>query len=515
MRDYAIFIQALDNLGNPTLLTYSGYGITLASPSGPINFEARILNPAINKVDMFASGTTSGFNQIGYGYIELINADGGLDYLTEYSISSGPVYTAILDTDDLTSIIPVASGIVDFVVFAMDKITINFKSNLKKLDTPILTEVYGGTNVLPAGVDGTSDIAGLLKPRLFGKVNNLTPILVNTSVYIYQVSLFDFNMDVDFVYDSGVVLSRASPDFTTLNDLVTAGVPAGQYRVYLGSEGLFFKLGSPPAGAITCDATQDSVFASNNSVLNVAQSLASKVDTSITIDPLASATGTPLEYVCGVYVTDNSAALTTISQIFESVGAFIAPESPGVMLDPNKFICYFLEDLTSATPNFYITRSDIIDIERSTTGDTDKGVPAWKLTIKYAKNYTVQNDSDLAGSVTTARRNILSKEYLTTTATYPAIQTANPLAPEIERTTLLYYEADAISELTRLAALYTVPRTLYIVTVAMEDGSALPYINDIVNLKLNRFSLDAGVNFRVLGVESDYQSMKYKLTLWG
>lgn len=515
MKDYLILVEALDNLGNPVYLTYSGYGVTGTSPSGPINFEARVLNPAINKVDMFASGTTSGTNQIGYGYIELINTDGGLDYLTNYSVASRKIYTAVIDTEDLTAATPVFVGTVDSVSFGMDKVTLNTKSSLKTLDVSILTEVYGGTNVLPDGVDGTSDIAGLLKPKLFGKANNLTPILVNTSVYIYQVSLFDYNMDVENVYDSGVVIPRASPDFTTLNDLIYASVPAGEYRVYLGAEGLFFKLGSTPAGAITCDAAQDSVFASNNNVLNVVRSIANHIDPSILIDPLASATGTPLEYVCGIYITDNATALTAISEIMESVGAFLAPIAPGGPVAFNEFVCYFLEDLTGATPNFYFTRSDIIDIERSATGDADKGIPAWKISIKYAKNYTVQNDSDLAGSVTTARRNVLSKEYLTATSTYPAIQAANPLAPEIERTTLLFNEADAISELARLADLYTVPRTLYTLTIAMEDGANLPYINDVVNLTINRFGLDSGVNFRVLGVESDYQSGNYKLTLWG
>ncbi|WP_328716773.1 hypothetical protein VO226_16100 [Halomonas elongata] len=70
--------------------------------------------------------------------------------------------------------------------------------------TPHPMESYDGSNVLPDGLEGTEDdIAGEPKPQVWGEVRNATPVQVNTSKLIYQVSSLS-DCTVTAVYDKGL-----------------------------------------------------------------------------------------------------------------------------------------------------------------------------------------------------------------------------------------------------------------------------------------------------------------------
>ena len=81
---------------------------------------------------------------------------------------------------------------------------------------------YLGNNVLPNGLEGTADdIKGKTKPKVYGKVFNIEPMMVNTSKLIYQASDSDV-YDIPNVYDKGAALTRGSDYADSAAMLATA-----------------------------------------------------------------------------------------------------------------------------------------------------------------------------------------------------------------------------------------------------------------------------------------------------
>ncbi len=514
MREYIVIITSLDPSGVQEDLMFSINGFVNQNPyAGAVGYyEARVVSPISKNIDMFSAGTTSGYSQIGYGYLELSNTDGGLDYLTEYTLVDRFISAKYFDTDNPTSTITGRlNGYIDSCNFSTDKLTINIKDVSKILDTPLAIETYGGTNVLPNGLDGTDDIKGLVKPRLYGSVLNISPVLVNTSKLIYQVSLDGFDI-VSNVYDMGVVLSNYGTNYATLVDLEATAPPSNQYRVYSGAGGCFFRLSSPPAGAVTCDAENyDAVTpVEYNYIKNVVHRLINSIE-SKTFGGFLSTYSYPYDYETGIYITDSETAINAISDVLDSITGFLMFSE----VDPNFYLLGLLEDPSSFSPDTYITQADVMSIERMETRDSNKGVASWKMTLNYAKNYTVQNDSDLAGSVTNTRKNVLKREFLSESEISLPILYANPLSPEISKNTLILNRLDVFSENHRIVSFYNVDRILLKIELPILDYLPLLEISNRINLTFNRFGLQTGRNFIIIGVLYDYPAMKYKLTLWG
>lgn len=515
MRESRIVIYALDETGAQVELLYSinGYvnNVLIDPPIG--YYEARVISPISKNFDMFSAGTTSGTSQMGYGYLELANTDGGLDYLANYTLSDRFIASYFFDTDaPYSTTSGNVYGYIDNCVFALDKLTINIKDVSKILDVPILWETYGGTNVLPNGLDGTDDIKGQLKPIVYGKVFNVDPILVNTSKYIYQVSCNGDGNLINNVYDMGVPLTQATTTYASLVALEASAPAVGEYKVYSGTGGTYFRIGSLPAGAITCDVENYNKFGSSvgyNSIKNIV----GRVIASISSKSFAGLLGSsvPFNYDAGIFINDSKTAFSTLYDILESISGFFIFDE----FDSGYYYLGLLEDPSSLTPDFYYEKPDIISIERSVTNDVGKGVESWRQVISYAKNYTIQNDSDLAASVSNSRRNVLAREFSNEVYENSAIVLKNPISPEIQKNTLIVNQTDALTELNRLTNLYSVNRILYRIELAILDYSPLPKVSDIVNLTFDRFGLQSGKNFVVLGVLYDYPAMKFKLTLWG
>ena len=88
-------------------------------------------------------------------------------------------------------------------------------------------------------------------------------------------------------------------------------------------------------------------------------------------------------------------------------------------------------------------------------------------------------------------------------------------AAEIDRTTLLVDATAASTEATRILNLYKVRRRMYQIQIALDITETLPDLNDVANLTLDRFGLDSGTLFRIIGISSSYAKNRATLTLWG
>jgi hypothetical protein len=286
-----------------------------------------------------------------------------------------------------------------------------------------------------------------------------------------------------------------------------AGVPSGEYVVTPEAGGSYFRLGQSPAGLITADVTQGATVADRT----VAQVL-SAIAVHRGIDELdidatdVSDLDTACAYEVGVFVADDRSALEVMDEVARSIGAYYYFSPTGILRMGQ------LTDPTAETPD--LTIIEPISVERIRTNDPGRGVPAYRVTVRYSRNWTVQNN-DLAGAVTDARRAFLVNEYREAVAEDRSVQDWNPASPELTFDTLLLTEADAQAEATRLLGLYSARRDTFRVTVKMSDDLAALQLGNFVGLQFYRYGLSAGKTLVLTGIETDWQADKMQLTLWG
>lgn len=163
--------------------------------------------------------------------------------------------------------------------------------------------------------------------------------------------------------------------------------------------------------------------------------------------------------------------------------------------------------------------------ERVESGDDNKGVPAWKVIVRYDQLDVVQQSGDLFGVVTEndpIRVQYLATEWRQASAENAGILTQWPNAPTLTVDTRLVLQADAQAEASRLLALYSVQRDIWRITVPMSlDPEADPGIGEIAELtsRYGRmgFGLEEGAGqvHRVIGRVDDFDDVpSLILTLW-
>lgn len=127
------------------------------------------------------------------GEVTLINADGALDDLLDYAFDGQALRVLQGDGGAAYSTFTVLyQGTMDQPELSLDTLTLRVRDGLQNLDVALQPTKYAGSNVLPAGLEGTDDLKGKPKPILLGWAYNVAPPLVNTSRHIYQLHRTQF-----------------------------------------------------------------------------------------------------------------------------------------------------------------------------------------------------------------------------------------------------------------------------------------------------------------------------------
>ena len=215
---YIVEMTAYDPSG-PSLLTLryaSGNGFVTTPTDYPAStfYDARLMQPVDITRSVFGNGTLSGRSQVGFGDIKLNNADGALDALLTYGFDGRDVIVRRGNTGTSfpLSFETVFRGTMEQPETDGDSIRIRVREKTFDFRLPLQDTRYDGDNVLPDGLEGTeADIKGAVKPLVYGKVRNISPVLVNTARLIYQISDGPVS-SVGPVYDSGIRLSGRAWD---------------------------------------------------------------------------------------------------------------------------------------------------------------------------------------------------------------------------------------------------------------------------------------------------------------
>jgi hypothetical protein len=242
-------IGALDGSNTPKTLYFSD--VSYIDNDGNY-FENRMLQPALIKVSPDDGGTFKIFSTPSIGEIQLINKDGGLNYLMDYALDNGSISLSLVVDNGTKN--DYLTGKIESMRFSGDAVYLTVRSMSEVLTRNHVNNKFLGNNALPNGVEGVADdIKGNVKPRVFGSVLNATPVLVNTSRLIYQFSDRQ-SATISAVYDKGAALTLGTTytwaNFATFQ---TAAVTAGQFSRCAG----YVKLGTTPAGTVTGDCADD------------------------------------------------------------------------------------------------------------------------------------------------------------------------------------------------------------------------------------------------------------------
>lgn len=513
---YLVELTAYDPAAAATrVLRYaSGAGYVTGPTASPSHtwYDPRIIEPASFERFMFSDARTAGASRVGFGELVLNNIDGALDFFTDLGFDRR-AFTLRLGDDGAAypaGFVTVLAGTIDQVELSWRRVAVRLRDRQAELDKALQATKYAGTNVGPAGVEGTADdIAGRPKPLALGQCLNVPAVPVNTSSQIFQVHDGQLSA-ITAVYDVGVALV-ATADYPTLAALQAATVAAGRFATCL-SLGLF-RVGSPPVGTVTADVQGDAVGGYVARAGDLAERVAIRFGGLVSGDILAgtvAAMNAANSATLGLYVTDEKTARAALDDLVGSVGGWWGFDRLGR---------FQLGRLTapSGTPAATFGDLEIVgQIERQAASDQGGGIPAWRVFLDYGVNWTVQTGDQVAGSVTAARRAWLEKSTRRVEATRPAIKTKHLGATELERSSLIVFAAAATAEAGRLADLYSVRRDTVRCRVRLDAANAGSLdLGAVVSLQLGRFGYDAGRLFVVTGLAVDARVGALSLTLWG
>ena len=519
---YLIEIQAAHRVtGVARTFYFSSDGFNTLPTDTPANqhFAGGIKSPGNYDRALFSSGTTSGEVSVGFGFIELVNADGSQDHLRDYAFDGYSL--RILTVPRLNPVYAEAkrlfSGTVEQVELSWQSVKVLIRDRLAELDVALQTVTFAGTTIAGGMNEAEGlpdDLKGKLKPLSYGVPAQVVPATANSFDLIYAAGA-DGLASFAEVRDKGVPITYSGQNFTTVSGLRSATIPEGQYATALNL-GLF-RLKAKPIGQVTCKPVYGAAAANRTAAQLAKQILIKKgfvenvhflAKDVAALDALNSA---EIGYFVG---TEEEKALETIRKILGSIGAALVPDRLGVFrmlrLDP-----------PSGYPALALTKAELLSssgqpaIRQMATGDDGRGVPAWKVTTQYRKNWSVMNDNELSQVLTDAAyRAFATEEWRTAVAKNEAVKAIHKLSPELTYETYLVSEAAALTEANRLLAMHSVRRDRFQVTIRGYLAEVVD-LASVVRLQLNRFGLDDGKDFTCIGISENYQTGNTVLDLWG
>lgn len=486
-RVWTASIAALDGANNPVFLLFAD-GAFIDSEAR--YYEPRMKQPALMRVMANAGSLLPSLGRSSIGELELVNADGGLNHLADYAMDGRECVITLWDNGAPSEYF---SGTVSSVRERGNSFTFTLRPGSQSLDKPYPMALYLGDNILPAGVEGVDDIAGRVKPVVFGRVDNAAPAFVNTALLIYQVS--ELPCVVSKVRDRGVELTRGA-DYADLAEMQAAAPEAGEVRCFQG----WFRLGSSPSGTITCDASAgDTSGRKAGSLLS-----ALLVGAGSALCPTCATDLDGISGECGFFLAEETAVNQLLDRFAEALGAY----------------WYFADGLVKfgllqAPSGGGLALQDwqLLSIERSALAAGNNGLPVSKVTIPHSEVSAIQ--TDLAGSASDELKARLAErwrqqhsESLATTERHPL---AEPLAVQLG----VSFEATKVKVVSdRLLSLLSVRRDL--VTVDVQIDALTPItIGDQFTVATRRLGYNQGRDMICLGYEINAKKNRVTLELFG
>lgn len=249
------------------------------------------------------------------------------------------------------------------------------------LDGSMPVSTYGGTGKL----DGDSNVAGKNMPRIRGSVCNITPVLIDSVNYVYQIS--DGPASITALYEGGY--AGGIQFAATVADIYATSPAPGTYTVQTGSAGTWLRLGTKPVYGITVDAVgQFRSGKAPSGVLDILRQmlLEDLVMPAAYIDAGWAETSAIAAWSGGWYwdgsesVTGKQVATTLLS----GLNITLVPTRTGTLL-PIALAAPTTAEMPVAELN-----ADLITEIAAASLDSSLDPPTWRWRIGWQHNFTVQ-----------------------------------------------------------------------------------------------------------------------------
>jgi hypothetical protein len=340
----------------------------------------------------------------------------------------------------------------------------------------------------------------------FGQVLNVTPPLIDAANLVFQAH-HRAVQSFDAVYDRGAALTPAL-DYADYATLILVVVSPGTYAT-CKTLGLF-RLGSTPSGLITADVHGDAsgtyIDTTGAVAKRIIKDFGGLTDSELNLASWADfETGLPgtIGWWHGTDPIDVSEAL---NQIFGHCAGWWGAAGDGT-IEVGRL---------APTADLYtlaLDESDEIDLEilEPLNGTFP---PRFRQRVGYQKNWTPQQDTDLAGAVTAARRAFLAEELRLVKSEDVAVQTSYSLAVDPDPLPSLFYNSSDASTLSvSLLALYKAARQTVRVTLNLKGLGAR--LSSTVLLTHPRLNDGVATPMLVMDVTIAADPRQTELVLWG
>lgn len=529
----AIYVVEIDyySTTDGTLYFASDEGLNGTPGDTPANVFGKplLIDPGNFESHMFAPGATIGRSEAGFGEIRLNNADGLLDAMRDYGYDRPlSIYRGKKPAVYPGGFTKIFTGTVKFVDYTETEIIVSISNRQGELyEQPLVTETFDGddtdTTYGSGGyIEGTAeDLKGKYMPWVIGNGGgeNWQLPMVNAGKQAFMVSLRRMNDDWT-VYMSGAELTPGTKH-ASITALMAATVADGEFDYYVGDgvegERAILRVGSALDGKITMKGTAyraSGAHTAGNCANDIFTAKATALD-SASITALNTANSS----VTGIYIDINGKRTgDALDAVLTGIGAAWFDTAAGV------FKVKRLEDPAGGTSvkTFYSWMLNGDEkVRRLPANDTGNGTPCSEVDYDFNRNYTVSNESDLAGIVETdpARVQRLKNEWLNVKGEVSAgVLTKFPKALPFRIESLLTEAADGQNEADRQASLREVYHDHIEIAVDIDDavaddGSALS-LGDIVTLDYSRYSATGSDKYVVLGIIANYGDDNVLFRLW-
>lgn len=372
---YLLETQPLDSGGNVTNVFFS---MGLADESelrSNGQYPVRLSQAYTHETSIFEDNSP-GQTSVSLGSATINNVDGRFDYLLSYAWDNRPV-TIKRGTQGSAygAYVTEFVGATAEITADTNFLTLTLKDNSYKLLKPVQNNKFAGTG----GAEGGVDIQNKLKPLLFGKARNMSPVWIDQAMLTMQIHDGAVT-SVDAVYDRANKITFFQ-NYTTYANLVGATIPPGYYGTC--TTGGYIRLGAPPAGTLTVDAV--GAFGSVTNVPDLAKQIlltrlgltSGELDTAAFTQASADA---PWNFE-GVYYPEPQLQYDELIELLSNmVFGFWYVTRAGL-------ICFKIFKFN--TPVASIRAEDLMSL-----GKAPSPAPLYRVKVDYAKNATIQPPSD-------------------------------------------------------------------------------------------------------------------------
>ncbi|WP_142851021.1 hypothetical protein, partial [Telmatospirillum sp. J64-1] len=455
----------------PAMLTWSDMGWTGEPDDADranSDYEARAVVPLVMERSIPLYGTAR--QTVQFGSVELDNGDGALDDAVRGLSVDGREVRVFLGRRGAAfgemGLLARAKAVEWYA--SLDRVVVELRDLALDLNIAAAQQhSYAGTG----GIEGGEDLAGKAKPSCWGRCFNVSPVLLDPLVELWQVHWRAIQA-VEAVRDRGVPLAPGA-DYPSYDALVEASIPVGHYATCL-SLGLI-RLGGSPAGTITADVRGDAEGGYTEAIgeialrfLLAAQGVAAE---GIDAESFGGLPSGPAGYFQPV--GDTRTADAVLDEMMMGVGAWWGTTRSGLIS------CGRLADPAGADAPHTLDETNILDFEVVPPPQT----PIWRQRVLYRRNWTTQ--SEVSELVDPALRQAYADSGRLVTAADPniAMRSLGALDPDPIQS-LFADAADAEAEAARILALFG-PRRRVLQVVTRGLGYVVD-LGDVVTVRHRR-----------------------------